>query len=339
MGRPYTAAMLTALIVAVVAVGPVPASGGGDLLRPDRLQLGVGDRIQVKTRRGWSSEPSNALARGLDIDLFQVWLPRGWRDDWVPQEQLRSLTARGITPVLVHYYFGDFISRERVESRRKGWYSSLWRMAKLVAIDAPVLVVLEPEFNIAPPPGETAITDWPGFADDLRAAAQMIRKIAPNALIGVCPGDFLGPPDLERVLGPLVRHLDFIGFQEMRAGTDRAARREDYLDVGRSAVDFARYLKRAFGLPVLVGYVAVSSHGGWEKRQAEALRSLVRRRKDLLDAGVFGVVYFQLRDDPKHTGYFGPAEKHFGLLRADGSKKPAFEVFQGLGSRPAARSR
>jgi len=46
---------------------------------------------------------------------------------------------------------------------------------------------------------------------------------------------------------------------------------------------------------------------------------------------VFGLVYFQLRDDPNHSGFFGVAERSFGLLRADGSAKPALEAFRELG--------
>lgn len=337
MIRPRLRPALTGILLVLLVAAPAFGGAGEDLLRPGRLRLGVGDRIKVENRGRWTSEPANARALGLELDLFQVWLPRGWHEDWLTRRQLRDLSARGVTPVVVHYYFGDFISRQRVEAQRDGWYASLWRMAKRISGDAPVLVVLEPEFNIAPPPGELAVTDWPGFGEDLRAAARMIREIAPNARVGVCPGDFPGPPGLERVLGPVVGDLDFLAFQEMRARTDRDRGREGYLDVGGAAVDYARYLKRAFGLPILVGYVAVSSHGGWEGRQADALRSLAARRADLLEAGVFGLIYFQLRDDPKHEGYFGRAEKHFGLVRSDGSPKPAFEVFRGLAGPPPAR--
>jgi hypothetical protein len=304
-----------------------------DLRDTSRLRLGVGDRISVLDAAAgeWVSLPQQALDRGVPLDLFQVWLPRGWDEDWVKRTRLEQLAAQGITPVVVHYYFGDAISRERVEAQRDGWYSSMWRMANLVRMDAPVLVVLEPEFNIAPPEGETAITSWPWFARDLRAAAEMIREQVPNALIGTCPGDFPGTPNLEPLLGPVASDLDFLAFQEMRASTDPEAGRADYLEVGRASSDYARYLKRAFGRPLLLAYVAESSHGSWEKRQADALRDLDRHREDLREAGVFGLIYFQLRDDPAHVGYFGAAERHFGLLRADGTPKPALEVFRALG--------
>lgn len=325
-------ALALALLVASSAYGEPGASNGLSGLSPlPRLRVGIGDRISLPAGGRWTSGPAEALARGLRLDLFGVWLPRGWSEDWVKRGELERLAASGVTPVVLHYYFGDDISKERVEAQRDGWYSSMWRMANMVRMDAPVLVVLEPEFNVAPPEGETAITDWPWFANDLRAAAEMIRKQAPNALVGVCAGDFPGTPGLEPVLGPVAADLDFLAFQEMRASTDKAASRADYLQIGRAAVDYAAYLKRAFDRPVLLAYVAVSSYGGWEGTQAVMLGDLARHRQSLIDAGVFGVLYFQLRDDPDHRGYFGVAEQHFGLVRRDGTPKPALEAFRALG--------
>jgi hypothetical protein len=295
------------------------------LSRPTQIKVGVGDRMAIQ-RRGrsvWLAGRARDL--GLQLGLHQIWLPRGWRKDWAPNKDLERLAREGITPVLVHYFFGDDATRERLDELRDEWYSSLWELGKLARIDAPVLIILEPEFNNAAPQGQTALLDTPWFAEDLRAAAKMLRRQAPNVLVGVCPGDFSGPPRLEGVLGPVADDLDFIAFQEMRAVTVPAARGAEYLDVDGSAVDFARYLKRAFGRPILVGYVAVSSHGGWEEKQATVLRRLARRREALLEAGVFGFIYFQLYDDPKHRGYFGRAETSFGLLTANGGKKPAFD--------------
>jgi hypothetical protein len=120
----------------------------------------------------------------------------------------------------------------------------------------------------------------------------------------------------------------------MRAKTRRHDEAGDYLDVGAAAVSYADYLQSSFGRPLLLGYVAVSSWDGWEHSQARALDSLVRRRDELLRRGVFGVIYFQLRDDPHHEGYFGPAEKHFGLTSAEGVPKRALESFRALSSPP-----
>ena len=302
------------------------------------MRIGIGDRISHE-RRGKTVPTLTSLQRVvLKVDLLEVWLPRGWKKDWLSPTALAEVHARGVVPVVVHYFFGDDISQQRVEAQRDAWYSSMWEMSQLIRGKQPVLVILEPEFNVAPPEGETAITAWPGFADDLRAAAEMIRREAPNALVGTCPGDFPGTPSLEPVLGPVAGDLDFIAFQEMRASTDPDAGRSGYEQVGRAAVDYARYLKRAFDRPLLLGYLAISSQGGWEQEQKKMLAEVHEQFDALRAAGVFGVIYFQLFDDPEHEGYFGEAEKNFGLFTAQGAAKPALNVFRDMtdASRPAA---
>lgn len=323
---------MRALAALLAFVGPFasPALADFDLSDRTRLRIGIGDRLSLDAGDEWVSTLDLSERLGLRLDLAQIWLPRGWKESWLDLAELARLKDRGVTPVVVHYFFGDDISKERVEDQRKEWYESLWRMARRIRDIGPVLVVLEPEFNVAPPAGETAITDWPWFANDLRAAAKMIRREAPNALVGVCPGDFPGTPNLEPVLGPVAADLDFLAFQEMRAATRVEGDLQQYIGVGKAATDYAQYLKRAFDRPILLGYVAVSSYDGWEEPQRAALQDLLDHRQKLLEAGVFGLVYFQLRDDPRHRGYFGEAEKHFGLTTGDGEPKPSLEVFRAL---------
>jgi len=309
-----------------------PAAPIGD---GSRLLVGVGDRVHIHAGDRRISVRDEAARLGVGTDLIELWLPRGWKDSWIDPGELSHLAETGSTPVVVHWFFGDDISRERVRGQLHEWHRSLGRMARRIAIESPVLVVLEPEFNNQPPPGETAVTDWPGFAAELREAARIVRAEAPNARIGVCAGDFSPARGLEAAIGPVADDLDFLAFQEMRAKTRRHDDAGDYLDVGASAVSYADYLRSSFGRPLLLGYLAVSSWDGWERSQARALDSLARRRDELLRHGVFGVIYFQLRDDPHHEGYFGPAEKHFGLTSAEGAPKPALEAFRALSAPPS----
>ncbi len=297
------------------------------------LRVGIGDRVEFHRAGRVVHVRDEARALGLATDYQQIWLPRGWQDAWLDPAALSALAHTGTTPVVAHWFFGDAISRERVEAERHAWHRSLARMARRIAIGAPVLVLLEPEFNNAPPPGETAVTDWPGFAREVREAVRILRHFAPEVRVGLCAGDFSPTRNLERALGGVADELDFLAFQEMRASTRHG---RDALDLGTAAVSYARYLKEAFGRPLFLGYVAVSSHGGWEDAQREALASLVREREALTGAGVFGLVYFQLRDDPDHTGWFGDAERHFGVLTAEGAPKPALEALRALGTSPAA---
>ncbi len=331
--RPLLALLLLALGAAAVACGSAPLEGRLAAALPGggrRLLAGVGDRLVFHGAKPPVSLYREAERLGLPTDLFQIWLPRGWHDSWIPRAGLEEIQRRGGVPVVVHSYFTAGISRERVEAARGAWRSDLRRLARAVDVSGPVLVVLEPEFNDGPPAGETPITAWPGFAEELRAAAALLRRGAPSALLGTCAGDFSPDRNLEAVLGPVASELDFLGFQEMRAATAPDAARHGYREVAAAAVDYAGYLERVFGRPLLLCYVAVSSHRGWAEVQANALRGLVERRAELVRRGVFGLIYFQLRDDPRHEGYFGPAERHFGLLDAAGAPKPALPILREL---------
>ncbi len=324
------------LLVFALLATPRPAVSEPPAWAAGPMRVGIGDRLTVLSGGEWVSLAARAERAGVRPDYLQIWLTRGWRATWVPREGLHDLAERGITPVFVHYFFGDEISRERIVEEREAWHASLRRMARIARTAGEALVVLEPEFNINPPPGETATVDWPGFADEVRAALRVIRAEAPRLKVGICAGDFY--PDLNlQVLDAVAGELDFLAFQEMRGATDPVVDRSGYLRVGREAVRYARYLRGRFGKPILLGYVAVSSYGpDWETRQQEAILDLVDAQAALLEQGVFGIVYFQLQDDPEHRGYFGPAEREFGLIDARGRAKPAFRAFLRLLERPAA---
>jgi hypothetical protein len=303
----------------------------------ERLLAGVGDRLWWHESGETVFLPEEARRLGLPTDLFEIWLPRGWRASWIPQRDLRRLSRAGTIPVVVEYFFRDGISRERVVREREAWHRSLRRLANVVAIDAPVLVVLVPEFNDEPPHGETAITDWAGFSNEIASALAIFRERAPNARVGVCAGDFSPDRDLALPLGGISSQLDFLAFQEMRAVTEPSSNRPGYLSLGKAALEYARYLQDEFRLPVLLAYVAVSSHGRWNIRQRDALLDLARQREALRRAGVFGAIYFQSRDDPRASGYFREAERGFGLNRADGGEKPALRAWRRMSGDSAGR--
>ncbi len=332
-------ALAVLLLVACSGDPPLPdaAFRPPELATPGRLLAGVGDRLWWwEPGRPPVFLPDQARRAGLPTDLVQIWLPRGWKESWVPARDLTRLAHSGSVPVVVEYFFDRGISRQRVRAQRDAWHRHLRRVADAVRGPAQVLVVLAPEFNDAPPPGETAITRWRGFNDELAAALRIFRERAPNARVGVCAGDFSPDRDLRLSVGAVAPKLDFIAFQEMRARGDRDARARGYLDVGGAALSYARYLRREFDRPVLLAYAAISSHGGWEAEQLDAVSSLVARAPELHAAGVFGAIWFQLRDDPEHTGYFGAAETGFGLLDARGRPKPAARIWAELAADPGS---
>ena len=76
--------------------------------------------------------------------------------------------------------------------------------------------------------------------------------------------------------------------------------------------------------------LALSSYGAhYEENQAAAMAELSRRLPELKVAGVQGLVWRAVSDDPRFdtANYHGEAERHWGLLRADGSAKPALAAF------------
>ncbi len=323
--------MLSAGLGALAACAQPPSRPAPQTPSPDApLRFGVGDRLTLRTgaadARAWRPLADRARQLGIPLDYLEIWLPRGWDESWLPRSELQALERRGTVPILVHYFFGDAVSRERIEAERQDWYASVERLARIAAPLASVLIVLEPEFNNEPPPGETRAVEWSGLTAAFRGAMRRIRAIAPRAQLGICAGDFYPDRDLGR-LASLASEIDFTAFQEMRAASDPDRHRPDYLHVGAWATRYARYLRETFGKPVLLAYVAVSSYGGWEAEQAFAVSDLTRHRDELRRAGVFGVVYFQLQDDPEHRGYFGPAERNFGLIDARGRVKPALRAF------------
>ena len=64
---------------------------------------------------------------------------------------------------------------------------------------------------------------------------------------------------------------------------------------------------------------------GWEVEQADIIKDIFKKEKELLENGVFGFLYFAYYDDPSHgTEFFGEAEKYFGLKTSLGIPKKAW---------------
>lgn len=300
---------------------------------------GLGDRVDFYLGGEWIPVWELLDRESLQVELVEIWLTQGWDTTWVSRRDLKTLHERGYTPLIVYYTWGDSSSVEYLledQARRlKRWYRDLEeRVAPLVHFSFPVLVALEPEFNNIPSPGQTPLIEWEGFNDVVIRAVEILKGGAPNVEVGIVPGDFPGH-DLSLCLGRAAPYLDFIGFQEMRAATDpEGADRPGYTDVAGAALRFSRYLWQTFRRPLLLTYVALSSyaHGnplGWEETQAVMLQDLLHAVPALQDNGVFGLVYFELMDDPTHdTLYFGPAERYFGLITKEGRRKKAYWVWR-----------
>ena len=293
---------------------------------------GVGDRYQT----GLTGEQGSvvlhrwAQKHGAPVNAQAIWLTKDWDESWVSRRDLQRMAAEGVVPVLILYYWGDDISRDNVVRHRKDWYFYLLKVAAIASIDYPVLIVLEPEFNDETNHDKTLILSWPGFNEIVIDGIYILRSLAPNVLVGICPGDF-GIQDLESSIGEVVEYSDFIAYQEMRGSTKPSLITEDYEDVTDRALGYATWLHKMFDKPVLLSYAAVSTydpeHGRWEQHQSDVVSNLYGAAPQLQEQGVFGILYFMLFDDPAHAGYFGPAEPYFGLVDSAGKPKTGWFSF------------
>ncbi len=296
--------------------------------------VGVGDRHQSSMKGGKNKDVKLhkwAREHGAPVNAQAIWLTRRWNESWLSRKDLKKMAKDGVVPVLILYYFGEDITRDYVIKHRRDWYLYLMRVAAIAAIDSPVLVVLEPEFNDTSNPKDNLVISWPGFNEVVIDGIYLLRSLAPNLLVGLCPGDF-GGQDLELSVGEAVEYSDFIAFQEMRASTRPSRISETYEDVTESSLQYAEWLKLTFDKPILLAYLAVSTYdpykGRWRQHQASVLKHVFRKRACLQDRGVFGMLYFMLFDDPEHTGYFGDAEPYFGLVDHLGNPKIGWHIFR-----------
>ncbi|MEI7905713.1 MAG: hypothetical protein WCI43_09935 [Candidatus Firestonebacteria bacterium] len=304
-----------------------------------RLKLGIGDRFDQVINGKDLVVYEEARKDGLKFKYVAVWLVPGW-PAWLTKETLLKISRDGYTPVIIYYTFGDSSSKEYLEKNGReklnAWYKDLKEnLAPLLDINAETLVVLEPEFNNLPPEGETCITEWAEWNGIVIKAIDILRKGAPLAKVGLCPGDW-GVYNLEKCMSESARKSDFIAFQAMRASSDPSSDSStaEYRDVAGSAVKFSAYLQKAFNKPVLWAYLALSSYKngdplGWETEQAGIISGIFKKEKELLEKGVFGFLYFSYYDDPSHgTYFFGEAEKYFGLRTSSGKPKKAWQVWK-----------
>ena len=260
---------------------------------------------------------------GAAPQLGQTWVGRwmktsGWSGF---ESDLRTMRDSGVTPVIMWYYWGDDISvscvRDGCNGRNRGEWDSLMReMAKRAHAtmgSKPFYVVLEPEFN------KNGVQHWETFDGYLETQAKTVRSIAPSARLVVGFGHWGGWTIFDRA----VAASDLSGVQLMRASTRDSE--SVALNSASYTIDNAKKLKSLFGKNVLLYDLAIGSYGGWEGVQEKVLQSFIDRRAELGQAGVVGVVWRYVHDNNNSSGYFGAAESSWGVKKADGTKKRAYD--------------
>jgi len=293
------------------------------------FMLGIGDRVDVDMPVG-SWEHYQPLASwsqkfGLHPQSVTHWLTRNTDWQWETPDRLKALIQAGHTPVIVDWYFGDQISPSFVRQHQAEYIRHIREQLIPLIRDLPeVWVLLEPEFN------KHGIEKWQPWGTLSREVVDLIHQSVAGSRVGFVLGNWTDTQQssLLDVMGETVQHSDFVGFQEMMSSFDgRSA-----MDAGWNPVDrslrLASFLHQAFDKPIYLAYLAVSSLGGWEQKQAHLIERFPDAMPELAYHGVIGASYFALFDDPKHVGWFAEAEKTLGLADKSGVAKPALKAWK-----------
>jgi len=319
-------------------VGVANAGGGGNR---GRSVVGAQEpmRFGVDMR-----SVGQAVAQGLPMTYGAFWVGAwtqkgGWGE---VDRQLAEARTRGVVPVVNWWYWGDDINpqavRDGVEDRyhhlrkdREGWSRMSRELASRIGRTMggrEAIVVLETEFN------KNGIEDDPSF----------------DALLAEQIGIFHGQHGIKVVLGfgnwgraawsrfpQAIAASDLLGIQLLQSSVRDAA---TYAQAPETLVSAARFIQTTFHKPSMVVDLALSSYGTrYEETQAQAVSALFARLPELKTAGVEGLVWRAVADDSRFdvANYHGEAERHWGLMRADGSPKPAFAAFRTGVQREAGR--
>jgi hypothetical protein len=279
-----------------------------------------------------------AQKSGLDFSFGTVWAggwtqKHGWNDI---EAKLRTAKKHGVTPVVSWWYWGDDISpsclangcRDRyhgVQKDAQTWYRLSDQLSALVAKtmgDQDVYVVLETEFNKA------GVERYEPFDAQLVEVMSILRKRG-RVKVVLAFGNW-GREHWSR-FDRAIASADFIGTQLLQSSIRDTA---TYDRAVSTLVDAARFIQRRFAKPSLVADLAMSSYpsSSYESHQAAFVRELNTRMPELKSAGVHAILYRMIADDPSFDtrNYHGVAERHWGLLRADGSRKPAYAPFAAM---------
>ncbi|HXG87428.1 MAG TPA: fibronectin type III domain-containing protein [Vicinamibacterales bacterium] len=298
----------------------------------------------ISTDRAQAAEPmrfgsdiesiDRATSRGLALSYGSFWVG-SWTQKYgwgYAQDQMRAAAARNVTPVIHWWYWGDDISptcvergcfdgRQGVQKDKATWYRMTAELSQLIAQtmgNREVVVIVETEFN------KGGIETYPPFDQYLSDQAAILHQRG-NVKVVVGFGNW-GRENWSR-FSRSIGSADYLGAQLLRS----SLRDGSYGDAVGSIISSARYLQGAFGKPTFITDLALSSYptSNFEQVQANVFANLFSRMNELKDAGVRGVIYRMMMDDPGFdtANYHGEAERHWGLLRADGSEKPAFSQF------------
>jgi len=262
-----------------------------------------------------------------NINAFSVWITRDWKEQWYPSDMINDFIKHGYTPIFIFYYFADDISPKYVKTHTKEYFKHLKKFREyLNKINGKKIVIINPEYN------ENGMHNSKDF--DILQTESIMQLKDENTSVGICLGDFGNYNKIwdsenwdlyENSMKFSSKVSDFIAFQEMRALTRNT--KQEILNTPLRALAFATYLHKKYNKPTFLAYLAVSSYKD-EKLQSDVFKEFAKIMPLFKhSANLKGFNLFNYIDVPTHKGYFKEAEKYFGIIKADGEKKPAFKNF------------
>jgi len=249
------------------------------------------------------------------------------------EQQLAAARSRGITPIVQWWYWGDDISPDCVERGcqdvRQGvwkdkatWYRMTRELAAVIQNTmggAEAIVVIENEFN------KGGIENYEAFDGYLLDQIVELHRVA--GLKAVVAFGNWGLSNWAR-FDRAAAASDFVATQLLRSSVRDAATYQQAVD---TLVSGANHLNNTFRKPSLVVDLGLSSYPSaeYELYQEAVVASLFARLGELQVSGTAGMIWRAIVDDPAMdtSNYHGVAERYWGVIRADGSEKPAFRPF------------
>ncbi|QQG39360.1 MAG: hypothetical protein HYS81_03145 [Candidatus Aenigmatarchaeota archaeon] len=308
------------VLFAIAVLLPTPASAA------DGLDFGM-DVASIDEQVEAGAKPDYAL-----------W----WVGPWIEEfgwggtdDALAKARDAGVIPVIQFFYWGDDISPECLEN---GCYSPIhgvnksmdgWdQLARELAdhLNAqmgsrPVVIVLETEFN------KESVATYEPLDSYMEEKAQFFRSSYNPSEIVMGLGNW-GREDW-KTWDRAAAASDSIGLQALRGSTRDSP--DAYTGLPDDLLDGARKARDTFGKPVFVSDIALSSYPEtpYARHQANVLDALFSDSPALEGAGVEALIYRSWTDAPDAdiANYYGEGERHFGLVRADGSAKPALAIW------------
>ena len=272
---------------------------------------------------------------GMPVSYGSLWVG-SWTQKWGwdgIRQQLEAAKAAGVTPVVQWWYWGDDIGVACVENGCQDRYQGVWkdkatwyRMSNeladvIVSVMGPgsdTLVIVESEFN------KSGIEHYEAFDGYLVDHFHIFRQRGLRTVLTFGNWGQVYWTNFDRA----VAAADLLGAMALQSSVRDAS---TYLSGAEMLLNAARYYQATFKKPTFVTDFAFSSYPepSYELYQDTVVRDIFRRMNEFRAAGVQGMVWRMLADDPAFNtaNYHGMAERFWGLVHADGTKKAAFLPF------------